>query len=147
MTRLSLACLALLAALAAASTGCAGKGPAEAEYPELAEKSPDERVAQQRAALAALRKSPFAAEAAGDLGKAESWIGEAERLIAAREDENLELLLQAADGQLSLVQSFYSRREAEAVLERVRTEYERRRALDADMARQIEQITTTELGE
>ncbi|HSN98723.1 MAG TPA: hypothetical protein VLS89_10580 [Candidatus Nanopelagicales bacterium] len=147
MTRLSLAALALLSALAAATAGCAGTTPADAEYPEEADRSPTERIAQQRAALAALRKRAFAEQAAGDLGKAESWIGQAERLVAAEEDRNLDLLLQAVEGQLALVQSFYGRREAEAALERVRAEYERRRATDADMARQIEQITNAELSE
>ncbi len=147
MTRLHLASLALALALSPVTTGCAGASPAEAEYPDQAPKSYAERLAQHRAAVAALRRNPFSNEAAGDLGKAESWLGQAERLAAEEEEEELDLLLQAIEGQLALVQSFYGRREAEAALERVRADYEKRRATEADLTRRIEQISNTELGE
>ncbi len=147
MTRLSLASLALALSLSAAGTGCAGAAPAEPEYPEQTPQSRSEQIAQHRSALSSLRKSPFAGEAAGDLGKAESWLGQAERLLAEDEEDGVDLLLQAVNGQLALVQSYYSRRESESALERVRADYERRRKTEADLARQIDQITNTELGE
>jgi len=147
MTKLHLASLALALALSPVTTGCAGASPAEAEYPDQAPKSYAERLAQHRATLASLRRNPFSAEAATDLGKAESWLGQAERLAAEEEEEKLDLLLQAIEGQLALVQSFYGRREAEAALERVRADYEKRRATEADLTRRIEQISNTELSE
>lgn len=147
MTRLSLASLALALALSAATTGCAGASPGEPEYPEQTPQSRSEQISEHRAALSSLRKSPFAGEAAGDLGKAESWLGQAERLQAEDEEDGVDLLLEAVRGQLAMVQSFYSRRESEVALERVRADYERRRKSEADLARKINQITNTELGE
>jgi hypothetical protein len=147
MTRLSLASLALALALPLSAAGCGAASTAEPEYPEHTPKSRADQLTQHRAALAALRKSPFSNDAAADLGKAEAWMGQAERLAAEDEEEAVDLLLSAIGGQLALVQSYYGRREAEAALERVRREYERRRASEANLAREIEELDTTELGE
>lgn len=147
MTRLSLVFLALALSLSAMTAACGGTTNEPPEYPEQTPKSRTEQLAQHRAALTSLRRGRFSNGAAADLGRAESWIGQAERLIAEGEEEDADLLLEAIQGQLALVQSYYSRREAEAALERVRSDYARRRAGEAALTRQIEQIDQTELGE
>jgi hypothetical protein len=146
MTRLSLASVALALSLSAMVAGC-GAATTEPEYPEQTPKSQTEQLTQHRAALSSLRRHRFSAETAADLGRAESWMGQAERLIADGDEDEVPLLLEAIQGQLALVQSYYSRREAEAALERVRAEYAKRRSSEAALTRQIEQIDTTEFGE
>lgn len=91
--------LALALALSAMTAGCAGASTAPPEYPEDAPKSLVEQLTQQRAALSSLRRGPFSSEAAADLGRAESWVGQADRMIAEGEDEeDVALLLEAIRG-------------------------------------------------
>jgi hypothetical protein len=80
-----------------------------------------EEATAARAVIAQLRDSSYAAEAALDLQRAESWLAAVEqRLADGDDDEQTQLLMQAARTQLSAVKSYFAKREAEQALARVR---------------------------
>lgn len=114
--------LAALAAVVWAASACA---------PPVYVASPDdegpggvrEETTAARAVIAQLRQGSYAAEAALDLQRADSWIGAAEQRLADGDDgEVTRLLMLAAKTQLSAVKSFFAKREAEEALARVRGE-------------------------
>ena len=80
-----------------------------------------EEATAARAVIAQLRESSYAAEAALDLQRAESWLGAVEQRLADGDDgEETRLLMLATRTQLSAVKSFFAKREAEQALARVR---------------------------
>ncbi len=132
--------MTLVAALgiASASIGCGGATP-DAETPVEVEVGAKERILQYRTTLGQLRDSRFAKEAKPDLDMAESWLADADAQLRS-EDPQLdlvELLLQAARGQLVKVRSFYGRRESESTLEELRGDYEQQK-------QQIEELRDNE---
>jgi hypothetical protein len=117
--------LAALAMAAATLVGCAREGHVEA--PEAEAASPTEQVAQARAALTSLARSRYADGAPTELARVDEWLGEVELAIADgdEDDEVTTLRLLAIRAQLGALKSFFARREAEAALENVRSNYER----------------------
>jgi hypothetical protein len=120
--------LALLLALSMmaplAGLGCAGgQNPDD----EVVQQSVDDKIYDYRTVLRQLRNDPLAPEAGRELDLVAIWLGRAEQMRAAEEDEQmLELQLKAIEGQLVQVKSLYARRRAEKRLEQERASYEAR---------------------
>lgn len=122
ITRLGL-CLLLVGQIGL-STACASSPRADEEN---VQQSVDDKIYDYRTVLRQLRGHEVAAEAARELDLVDLWLDRVERMIADEEDEELiELQLQAIEGQLVRVRSYYARREAELELERARASYEGR---------------------
>lgn len=86
-------------------------------YPQNA-RDAGERVVLARAALDRQRTSPFAPEVALDARRVEQWLDlAAARLGRGAPDEGVDLLLTTAEGQLSVIETHFARREAERRLE------------------------------
>ena len=80
-----------------------------------------EEATAAHAVIAKLRDSSYAAEAALDLQRAESWLAAVDQRLADGDDgEETRLLMEAARTQLSAVKSYFAKREAEQALARVR---------------------------
>ena len=104
-------------ALAAATIGAAAACAPAPTYPPHA-RDAGERVVLARAALDRQRSSPFAAEIALDARRVEQWLDlAAARLGRGAADEGVDLLLTTAEGQLSVIETHFARREAERRLE------------------------------
>lgn len=105
--------LALAMTAVGATAACA---PAPT-YPQAA-RDAGERVVLARAALDRQRLSPFAAEISLDARRVEQWLDlAAARLGRGAPDEGVDLLLTTAEGQLSVIETHFARREAERRLE------------------------------
>lgn len=101
---------------AVASTTLVGCG-AHPNYPTTA-RDPGERIVLARAALDRQRTSPWAPEVALDARRAEQWIDQAAaRLGQGPADEQVDLLLTTAEGQLSVIETYFARRDAERRLQ------------------------------
>lgn len=108
---LAVAALALALGLGA----CAG-APQATLADDAAEPAPAEaRVEQDRLVLRALGSHPRAEETRGELARASKWLDQAESLAAAPEPDGrrVRLLLDAVEGQLVMVKTWYDRRAAE----------------------------------
>ncbi len=112
---------------AASLTACAGSQPQD-EAALALKRSMDQRIQTLKTVTSTLRQSPFAPEAAAGLDQADVWLGRIEAIMARprkeRDKDQLELLLQATEGQLIEVRAFFSRREAETDLESKRSTYQ-----------------------
>lgn len=101
----------LLSAVLVSSSlaACASVPP----YPTTA-RDASERIVQARAVLARQRRSTFADEIMLDANRAEQWLDQANaRLGRGPADADVDLLLTTAEGQLSVIETHFSRREAE----------------------------------
>ena len=85
---------------------------------------PDERLVMYRGALRELSDHRYAKSAASDLARAQSWLDSLQNRNIDMDDDDerglFELRLEAIEGELVKVRSFYRRKEAEAALERAR---------------------------
>ena len=137
----ALLALTLLGLSAACATGQGAEGQVE--------QSVDDKIYDYRTVLRQLRAHPQAEEAGRELDLVEVWLGRVERLQADEEDEELvELYLEAIEGQLVQVRSYYARREAELDLERARASYEARaQKIQVQRERNVEQLEPIERRE
>jgi len=124
------------------TTGCATGSQQEVQQ------SADDKLYDYRTILREQRAHPLSAEVARDLDLVEVWLGRAERMIAEKEDEEmLELQLQAIEGQLVQVRSYYARREAELELEGSRASYEdKMKKIKSERQRNEAQLDPLEQG-
>ncbi len=90
--------------------GCgAGYGP----YPTTALEA-HERLLRARGALDRAKTDPLANEVRLDLQRAEAWIATAEADAKQKDPtERADLYLTTAEGQISMIQTYYARRRAE----------------------------------
>ena len=101
--------LAPFLAVAVWLVGCA----TTSTYPTTA-RDPGERIVQARAVLDRQRRSPFADEVSLDARRVEQWLDTANaRLGRGPADEEVDLLLTTAEGQLSVIETHFARRTAE----------------------------------
>src|SRR5262249_50399902 len=91
----------------------AGCGSGYGPYPATALEA-NERLLRVRGALDRAKSDPLANEVRLDLQRAEAWIGTAETDVRQKEPgERADLYLTTAEGQLSMIQTYYARRRAE----------------------------------
>jgi hypothetical protein len=101
--------MCLVGSVGTALWGCG----AHATYPATA-RDPGERIVLARATLDRQRTSPWAGEIALDARRAEQWLDQAAaRLGRGQADEDVDLLLTTAEGQLSVIETTFARRDAE----------------------------------
>lgn len=127
----------------ALTTGCATSSQQQ-EF----QQSADDKLYDYRTILREQRAHPLSAEVARELDLVDVWLGRAERMIAEEEDEEmLDLQLQAIEGQLVQVRSYYARREAELDLEGSRASYEQKmKQIKAERQRNESQLDPLEQG-
>lgn len=106
---------ALAVAVAIALGACAGGPRATLTDDAVEAPAPAARVAQDRLVLRALGSHPRAEEVRGDLARVSKWLDQAESLAAAPDPDarRVGLLLDAAEGGLVMVKTWYDRRAAE----------------------------------
>jgi hypothetical protein len=111
--------------LATTSAACAGS-----QHPDdqLTVQSPEERIFELRSVHRELSEHPEAKLVARDLDLASSWLERASQLSAdpKHDPARLTLFIQAAEGQLIQIQTFYASKTASSRLEGVRSNYEQR---------------------
>src|SRR5262249_2982409 len=97
--------------------GCgSGYGP----YPTTALEA-NERLLRDRGALDRAKSDPPANEGRPDLQRAEAWVSTADADVKQKEPgERADLYLTTAEGQISMIQTYYARRRAEDKLARRR---------------------------
>ena len=140
---LGMVLLILLVGASVATTGCATSSQQQ-EF----QQSADDKLYDYRTILREQRAHPLSAEVARELDLVEVWLGRAERMIAEEEDEEmLDLQLQAIEGQLIQVRSYYAKREAELDLEGSRASYEQKmKQIKAERQRNESQLDPLEQG-
>ncbi len=120
-----------------------------ADEAQLAEIGPDDKLYEFKTVTRQYRAHELAAEVARELDLVEVWLVRAERLIAQEDKKDddeklLDLQLQAIEGQLVEIGSYYSRREAELKLEKSRSSYEQRmKKIQAQRDRNASSINTS----
>ncbi len=104
-------------------TGCASSSSRDDAY--TIAKGPEERLQDYRAVARSLREHPEALAQGPDLDLADTWITRADRMItdADHDQEHLALMLDAIEGQLVMVRTSLTRRDAERRLEAERADY------------------------
>lgn len=105
--------LASLTIVTACSAPYSNVGPVAAD----SRLDPTERVVRLHVAVAELRDDPDAAGAAIELSRAETWVARAEALARTRTDPELrDLLLETAEGQITMVRSHVALRRGTRLL-------------------------------
>ncbi len=115
---------------------------------QLVALGPDDKLYEFKTVSRQYRSHELAAEVARELDQVDVWMVRTERLIAQEDKDGddeqlLTLQLQAIEGQLVEIGSYYSRREAELKLEKSRSSYEQRmKKIQAQRDRNASSINT-----
>jgi hypothetical protein len=110
---------ASVAIAAIAAVTCAGCGEARPTDPRAADArfDPTERIVRLKVALTELRDDPDASGSSIEVSRAETWVARAEALTRTHTDPELrDLLLETAEGQVTMVRSAIALRKSTRAL-------------------------------